>query len=132
MSISSAAFSTASNGSDKGTYTPSVNPNIGTKYETNYDGVVLTQAIGGETYSVERYGKRIGWTIKYTFLRTADRDKLQLLIDQADGKKNTFYFSEDNFSTSTQVRFDQDSFSFDEVAQEAYSISFKMIQYITV
>lgn len=132
MAITSAAFGTAGDGTAKATYTPDVNPNIGTKYGTNYSGILQNQAVGGETYSVERYSKQKEWSIKYSFLTAANMAKLQLLVDYADGKKNTFFFSEDNFSTTgTQVRFNQSSFSFDEIAQGAFSISLKMIEYIT-
>jgi hypothetical protein len=68
----------------------------------------------------------------YSFLSSADQAKLQALIDYADGRKNFFYFAEDNFASSgansVKVRFDQDSFSFEEVAQGATSITLNLIE----
>ena len=129
MAISTAAFSTASNGSDKATYSPSINPNIGVRYGTDYGGIVRNQAVGGEVYTVERFGKRRTWTMMYSFLASADQAKLQSLIDQVDGRKTTFYFSEDNFGTSgVGVRFNQDSFAFEEVAQGATGITLSIIE----
>lgn len=129
MAITTAAFSSASNGSDKASYTPDRNPNVGVSYQSNYSGILTNQAVGGEVYTVERFGKRKSWGINYTFLTAADQAKLQAIIDYVDGKKTTFYFSEDNFGTAgTAVRFDQDSFSFEEVAQGATSITFNLIE----
>ena len=67
--------------------------------------------------------------MNYTFLNSTDQGKLQALIDYADGRKNVFYFSEDNFGTTgIKVRFDQDTFSFEEVAQGATSITLNIIE----
>jgi hypothetical protein len=129
MAISTAAFGTASDGTNKSTYTPSRNPNIGVSYSSDYSGIQVNQAIGGEVYTVERFGKRKGWSLNYTFLNSTDQGKLQALVDYADGRKTVFYFSEDDFGTSgTKVRFDQDSFSFEEVAQGATSITFTLLE----
>ena len=129
MAITTAAFDDGSDGASKATYTPDRNPNIGVNYGTNYSGIQINQAVGGEVYTVERFGKRRSWGLNYTFLNSTDQAKLQAIIDYVDGKKTTFYFSEDNFGTAgTAVRFDQDSFSFDEVAQGATSITFSLIE----
>ena len=132
MAISTAAFDDGSDGASKATYTPSRNPNIGVSYQTNYEGIVQNQAIGGEVYTVERYGKRKGWSMVYTFLSSADQAKLQALIDYADGRKNVFYFAEDDFASSgtnsVKVRFDQDVFNFEEVAQGVTSITLNLIE----
>ena len=67
--------------------------------------------------------------MNYSFLNSTDQAKLQALIDLVDGRKDVFYFSEDNFGTAgTKVRFDQDSFTFEEVAQGATSITFSIIE----
>lgn len=129
MAISTAAFDDGADGASKSTYTPSRNPNIGVEYGTNYQGVLRNQAIGGEVYTIERFGKRRTFTMTYSFLTSADQAKLQALIDYADGRKNFFFFSEDNFSTTgIKVRFDQDSFAFQEVANGATSITFSIIE----
>jgi hypothetical protein len=132
MAISNAAFDDGNDGASKATYTPSRNPNIGVQYRTNYQGIIRNQAIGGEVYTVERFGKRRSWAMTYSFLSSADQAKLQALIDYADGRKNFFYFAEDNFASSgansVKVRFDQDSFSFEEVAQGATSITLNLIE----
>lgn len=129
MAISTAAFDDGDNGSSKSTFSPSRNPNIGVEYGTNYQGVLRNQAIGGEVYTIERFGKRRTFTMTYSFLTSADQAKLQALIDYADGRKNFFFFSEDNFSTTgIKVRFDQDSFAFQEVANGATSITFSIIE----
>lgn len=129
MAISTAAFDDGADGASKSTYTPSRNPNIGVEYGTNYQGVLRNQAIGGEVYTIERFGKRRTFTMTYSFLTSADQAKLQALIDYADGRKDFFFFSEDNFSTTgIKVRFDQDSFAFQEVANGATSITFSIIE----
>ena len=129
MAISTAAFDDGSDGGSKGTFTPDRNPNIGVQYGTNYEGIIRNQAIGGEVYTVERFGKRRGWAMTYSFLNSTDQGKLQALIDYADGRKNFFFFSEDNFGTTgIKVRFDQDTFAFEEVAQGATSITLNLIE----
>ena len=129
MAISTAAFDDGDNGASKSTYTPGRNPNVGVQYGSNYEGILQSQAIGGEIYTVERFSKRRSWSMIYSFLTSADQAKLQALIDYADGRKNFFFFSEDNFNTTgIKVRFDQDTFSFEEVAQGATSITFNIIE----
>lgn len=129
MAISTAAFDDASDGGSKGTFTPSINPNIGVGYGTDYSGIVRNQAVGGEVYTVERFGKRRSWSMNYTFLSSANQALLQALIDYADGRKTFFYFSEDNFGTTgIKVRFNQDTFAFEEVAQGATSITLSIIE----
>mgnify|MGYP003627891777 FL=1 len=132
MAISTAAFDDASDGGSKGTFSPSRNPNIGVQYGTDYSGIIRNQAIGGEVYTVERYGKRRSWSMTYTFLSAADQAKLQALIDYADGRKTFFFFAEDDFASSgtnsVKVRFNQDNFAFEEVAQGVTSITLNIIE----
>jgi hypothetical protein len=132
MAISSAAFDDGSDGASKATFTPSRNPNIGVQYSSDYTGILVNQAVGGEVYTVERYGKRRIWAMTYSFLDSTDQGKIQTLIDYADGKKTFFYFAEDNFassgSNSVKVRFNQDVFAFEEVAQGATSITLNIIE----
>ena len=129
MAISTAAFDDVDNGASKADFSPTRNPSIGVGYGTSYQGIVKNQAIGGECYTVERFGKRRSWNMNYNFLTSADQAKLQALIDYADGRKNFFFFSEDNFSTTgIKVRFDQDTFTFEEVAQGATSINLSIIE----
>jgi hypothetical protein len=103
MAITSAAFDDGSNGASKATFTPSRNPNIGVQYGTDYTGVLVNQAVGGEVYTVERYGKRRTWSMTYTFLNATDQAILQVLIDYADGEKTFFYFAEDNFANGVDA-----------------------------
>ena len=103
MAISTAAFDDASDGGSKTTFSPSRNPNIGVQYGTNYEGIIRNQAIGGEVYTVERFGKRRGWSMTYSFLDSTDQGKLQALIDYADGRKNFFFFDEDNFGSGVDA-----------------------------
>lgn len=129
MAISTAAFDDGSDGGSKSTYSPSRNPNIGVEYGSNYEGIIRNQAIGGEVYTIERFNKRRSWSMTYSFLNSTDQAKLQALIDYADGRKNFFYFSEDNFSTTgIKVRFNQDVFAFEEVANGATSITLSLIE----
>ena len=132
MAISTAAFDDGNDGASKATYSPSRNPNIGVQYGTDYSGIIRNQAIGGEVYTVERYGKRRSWSMTYSFLSAADQAKLQALIDYADGRKTFFYFAEDDFASSgansVKVRFDQDTFAFEEVAQGVTSITLNIIE----
>ena len=103
MAISTAAFDDASDGGSKSTFSPSRNPNIGVQYGTNYEGIIRNQAIGGEVYTIERYGKRKSWAMTYAFLDSTDQAKLQALIDYADGRKTVFYFAEDNFANGVDA-----------------------------
>ena len=68
----------------------------------------------------------------YTFLSAADQAKLQALIDYADGRKTFFFFAEDDFASSgtnsVKVRFNQDNFAFEEVAQGVTSITLNIIE----
>ena len=129
MAISTAAFDDGSDGGSKSTYSPSRNPNIGVEYGSNYEGIIRNQAIGGEVYTIERFNKRRSWSMTYSFFNSTDQAKLQALIDYADGRKNFFYFSEDNFSTTgIKVRFNQDVFAFEEVANGATSITLSLIE----
>ena len=132
MAISTAAFDDGNDGASKATYSPSRNPNIGVQYGTDYSGIIKNQAIGGEVYTVERYGKRRSWSMTYSFLSAADQAKLQALIDYADGRKTFFLFAEDDFASSgansVKVRFDQDTFAFEEVAQGVTSITLNIIE----
>ena len=129
MAISTAAFDDGDNGASKATFSPGINPNIGVQYGTNYEGIISNQAIGGEVYTVERFGKRRGWAMTYSFLNSTDQGKIQALIDYADGRKNFFFFSEDNFGTTgIYVMFDQDTFAFEEVAQGATTITLNLIE----
>ena len=132
MAISTAAFDDGNDGASKATYSPSRNPNIGVQYGTDYSGIIRNQAIGGEVYTVERYGKRRSWSMTYTFLSAADQAKLQALIDYADGRKTFFFFAEDDFASSgtnsVKVRFNQDNFAFEEVAQGVTSITLNIIE----
>ena len=129
MAISTAAFDDGDNGASKATFSPGINPNIGVQYGTNYEGIISNQAIGGEVFTVERFGKRRGWAMTYSFLNSTDQGKIQALIDYADGRKNFFFFSEDNFGTTgIKVRFDQDTFAFEEVAQGVTSITLNLIE----
>ena len=90
MAITTAAFDDGSDGASKATYTPGRNPNIGVGYGTDYAGIVENQAVGGEVYTIERFGKRRSWSMNYTFLNSTDQAKLQALIDYADGKRLFF------------------------------------------
>ena len=129
MAISTAAFGTSDAGANKATYSPDRNPNVGVGYGTNYGGNIINQALGGEVYTIQRFGKRKRWSLNYTFLDSSDQSKLQALIDLVDGRKDVFYFSEDNFSTTgTKVRFDQDDFTFEEVANGATSLTITIIE----
>ena len=48
-------------------------------------------------------GKRRGWAMTYSFLNSTDQGKIQALIDYADGRKNFFFFDEDDFGSGVDA-----------------------------
>ena len=57
MAISTAAFDDASDGGSKATYTPSINPNIGVGYGTDYSGTVVNQLSAAKYIRCKDMGK---------------------------------------------------------------------------
>ena len=109
-------------------WTPAVQPNINIGYESNYAGIISNQAFGGETYTVEKYGKRYAWDLEWSFLTEAERTNAEALIDYADGKLNWFQWTPDGGTTKYSVYFEQDNFQFQEVAFRAFPLKVRMIE----
>ena len=123
MAIQSAKYSTASNGSDKATYSPSRNPNIASEQPKEYDGIVARKSLSGKTYAVANHStSRFSRKLSYSNLSSADKNKLVALFDYAKGQLNSFFYSEDDFSTATEVRFVNNKLPVTETAYNVYRV----------
>jgi len=127
MAIQSAKYSTASNGSDKATYSPSRNPNIASDQPKEYEGIVARKSLSGKTYAVANHNtSRFSRKLSYSNLSVADKNKLVALFDYAKGQLNSFFYSEDDFSTSTEVRFVNNKLNIQEVAYNAFNVDIEI------
>lgn len=127
MAIQSAKYSTASNGSDKATYSPSRNPNIASEQPLAFEGIVTRKSLSGKTYAVANHSNsRFSRKLSYSNLSAADKDKLVLLFNQVKGQLNSFFYSEDDFSTSTEVRFVNNKLNISEVAYNAFNVDIEI------
>lgn len=127
MAIQSAKYSTASNGSDKATYSPSRNPNIASEQPKEYDGIVVRKSLSGKTFTVANHNSsRRTRKLAYSNLNAADKDKLVALFDYAKGSLNSFFYSEDDFSTNFEVRFVNNKLNITEVAYNAFNVDIEI------
>jgi len=127
MAIQSAKYSTASNGSDKATYSPNRNPNIASEQPEEYDGVVARKSLSGKTYAVANHStSRFSRKLSYSNLDATNKNKLVALFDYAKGQLNSFYYSEDDFTTSTEVRFVNNKLTISEVAYNAFNVDIEI------
>jgi len=127
MAIQSAKYSTASNGSDKATYSPNRNPNIASEQPLEYDGIVARKSLSGKTYAVANHStSRFSRKLSYSNLDATNKDKLVALFDYAKGQLNSFYYSEDDFTTSTEVRFVNNKLTISEVAYNAFNVDIEI------
>jgi|TARA_X000000950_G_scaffold230291_1_gene278433 hypothetical protein len=127
MAIQSAKYSTASNGSDKATYSPSRNPNIASEQPKEYDGIVVRKSLSGKTFTVANHNSsRRSRKLAYSNLNATDKDKLVALFDYAKGQLNSFFYSEDDFSTNFEVRFVNSKLNITEVAYNAFNVDIEI------
>ena len=127
MAIQSAKYSTASNGSDKATYSPNRNPNIASEQPKEYDGVVARKSLSGKTYAVANHStSRFSRKLSYSNLDAQNKGKLETLFNQAKGQLNSFYYSEDNFSTFTEVRFVNNKLNITEGVYNAFNVDIEI------
>jgi len=124
MAVTSAKFASASDGTGNGSYSPSVNPEIGVSYGNQFKGITVRRAYNNTAYTFEKYGKKLTWKLNYNHLNATDKGKLEVLFAFTIGRKKDFYFAEDGSTYSYNVRFLKDSFEFREVAYGVFSISF--------
>ena len=127
VNITSAKFGEDTSGTNNANYTPSTNPQIGVRYGNNYRGITVNRAMDNTAYTVERYGRKKSFQLTYTFLPESDRDKLEALVVYTVGQKKSFFFSPSGaFNDDIQVRFTQNTFEFNEVAPNVYSITLNL------
>ena len=127
MAIQSAKFATDSSGTDKATYSPNRNPNIASEQPLEYDGVVARKSLSGKTYAVANHStSRFSRKLSYSNLDATNKDKLVALFDYAKGQLNSFYYSEDDFTTSTEVRFVNNKLTISEVAYNAFNVDIEI------
>ena len=127
MAIQSAKYSTSSNGSDKATFSPSRNPNIASEQPIQYDGVIVRKTLGGKTFTVATHNdSRLTRKLSYSNLTAADKAKLEALFNQVKGQLNSFFYSEDDFSTATEVRFVNNKLNISEVAYNAFNVDIEI------
>lgn len=127
MAIQSAKFATDSGGTDKATYSPNRNPNIASEQPIEYDGIVARKSLSGKTYAVANHSNsRFSRTLSYSNLDSTNKNKLVALFNYAKGQLNSFYYSEDDFSTSTEVRFVNNTLGISEVAYNAFNVDIEI------
>jgi|TARA_R100000081_G_C4669985_1_gene91983 hypothetical protein len=124
MPISSVKFGTSAAGANSGTYSPDQNPNIGTEISKKYDGIVVKKSLGGETYTFANHeSSRRQRRLVYENISEANKNKLVLLFDYAKGQRNSFFYSEDGFSTNGfEVRFVNNKLPVSETAYNVYRV----------
>jgi len=106
---------------DSPTYTPTINPQIGTEVSKQYDGVVARKSLGGKTFATANHNtSRIVRKLIYENLSESDKDRLVALIDYTKGQLNSFQYSEDG-NTWYTVRFTNNKLPVSETAYNAYS-----------
>ena len=128
MAVTSAKFASAGDGTGNGSYSPSVNPEIGVSYGNQFKGITVNRAYNNTAYSFERFGKKLTWTLNYNHLNATDKGKLEALFAYTVGRKTNFFFAEDGSNYSYNVRFTKDNFAFREVAYGVFSISFSFAE----
>lgn len=127
MAIQSAKFATDSSGTDKATYSPSRNPNIASEQPKEYDGIVARKSLSGKTYTVANHNNsRRSRKLSYSNLNASDKQKLVDLFDYAKGQLNSFFYSEDDFTTSFEVRLIRNKLSISEVAYNAFNVDIEI------
>tara|TARA_X000001382_G_scaffold47927_1_gene32417 strand:- start:3247 stop:3645 length:399 start_codon:yes stop_codon:yes gene_type:complete len=128
MAITSVKFGTSAAGANNATYSPSQNPQIGTDLSKSYDGVVSRKTLGGTTFSVANYTTaRKSRKLVYENLSEANKNKLVALFDLAKGQLNSFFYSEDGFSTNGfEVRFVNNELPVSETAYNVYSVEIEI------
>ena len=128
MAITSVKFGTSAGGANSSTYSPSQNPQIGTDLSKSYDGVVSKKTLGGTTFSVANYTTaRKSRKLVYENLSEANKNKLVALFDYAKGQLNSFFYSEDGFSTNGfEVRFVSNEFPVSETAYNVYRVEIEI------
>ena len=126
VSVSSVIFYAQDGSTAK--WTPAIQPNVNIGYESNYAGIISHQALGGETYTVEKYSKRYAWDLEWSFLTEAERTNAETIIDYADGRLNWFQWTPDGGTTKYSVYFEQDNFQFQEIAHKTFSLKVRMIE----
>ena len=109
-------------------WTPTIQPDMNAEYTRDYNGIITNQAYGGETYTIEKFGLRKGFTLSWSFLGETDRDNADTLIAYAEGRLNWFKYSPNGGTTKIDVYLTIDSITFQEVAYRAYSLSLPLIQ----
>ncbi len=127
MAIQSAKFDIQTSGATSDTYSPNRNPNIASEQPLEYDGVVARKSLSGKTYAVANHStSRFSRKLSYSNLDATNKDKLVALFDYAKGQLNSFYYSEDDFTTSTEVRFVNNKLTISEVAYNAFNVDIEI------
>ena len=127
MAIQSAKFDIQTNGATSDTYSPNRNPNIASEQPLEYDGIVARKSLSGKTYAVANHStSRFSRKLSYSNLDATNKNKLVALFDYAKGQLNSFYYSEDDFSTSTEVRFVNNKLTISEVAYNAFNVDIEI------
>lgn len=124
MAITSVKFGTDATGTNSATYSPDQNPNIGTEVSKAYDGIRVKKSLGGETYTFANYeSSRRQRKLVYENISETNKDKLVALFDLVKGQKNSFFYSEDGFSTNGfEVRFVNNKLPVSETAYNVYRV----------
>jgi len=127
MAIQSAKFDIQTSGATSGTYSPDRNPNIASEQPLEYDGIVARKSLSGKTYAVANHSNsRLSRKLSYSNLNATEKGRLETLFNQVKGQLNSFYYSENNFSTYTEVRFVNNKLTISEVAYNAFNVDIEI------
>tara|TARA_Y100000114_G_scaffold153012_1_gene172237 strand:+ start:2489 stop:2905 length:417 start_codon:yes stop_codon:yes gene_type:complete len=138
MPITSVHFSTASNGSDKASFSPDQNPQINADTDTVYDGITLRKTLGGKSFAVANHQtKRRRRKLIYENISSTSKDRLEGLFNQVKGRLNSFFYSEDGFASNGadsdnnfEVRFVKDVLPISETAFNVFTVEIEIEEQI--
>ena len=128
MAITSVKFGTSAAGANNATYSPTQNPQIGTELSKAYDGIVSRKTLGGTTFAIANHQlSRKSRKLVYENLTEANKNLLVALFDYAKGQLNSFFYSENGFSTNGfEVRFKNNDLPVSETAYNVYSVEIEI------
>ena len=127
MAIQSAKFDIQTSGATSSTYSPDRNPNLASEQPLEYDGIVARKSLSGKTYTVANHSNsRLSRKLSYSNLNATEKSRLETLFNEVKGQLNSFYYSEDNFSSYTEVRFVNNKLNISEVAYNAFNVDIEI------
>ena len=92
---------------------------------SNFDGVIIHSALGGQKTSHARYGERKAWRLKWSYVSESDKDEFERVWQDTEGPRYPFYIDLGEESTPNLyfVRFMENSLRIRKLAAAAYEVS---------